>query len=116
VAVNETWFDKATEQKKERTTFVDCTAFGRTAEVISEYLGKGKPIFLVGKLQTDSWEDKTTGQKRSKLKVVIDKIEFLGAGKGGETRGEGRQSHSGEENQDTTEPSIKQIDESESPF
>ena len=64
----------------DETTFVDVTLWGRTAEVASEYLGKGSPVLIEGRLKLDQWE--TDGQKRSKLRVVADKMQMLG-GKGG---------------------------------
>ena len=64
----------------EETTFVDVTLWGRTAEVVGEYLGKGSPILIEGRLKLDTWE--TDGQKRSKLKVVGEKMQMLG-GRGG---------------------------------
>lgn len=102
IAINERWSDKSGE-KQERTTFVDCTAWAKTAEIIGEHLSKGKPIFICGKLQTDQWEDKTSGQKRSKLKVVVDKFEFVGGDRkqGGGSQGQ-YQSESGEGSQETT--------------
>jgi single-strand DNA-binding protein len=78
LALNHTWFDKSTNQKKETVTFVDVTLFGRTAEIAGEYLAKGRQALITGRLQTDTWEDKTTGQKRSKLKVVGDSLVLLG--------------------------------------
>ena len=79
-------------EKREETTFVDVTLWGRTAEVAGEYLGKGKPVFVEGRLQMDSWDDKNTGQKRSKLKVVGDNIQLLGTrGGGGNSEGGGYQ-------------------------
>ena len=60
----------------EETTFVDVTLWGRTAEVAAEYLGKGSPILIEGRLKLDTWE--TDGQKRSKLKVVAEKMQMLG--------------------------------------
>ena len=67
----------------EETTFVDVTLWGRTAEVVGEYLSKGSPIFVDGRLKLDSWETQD-GQKRSKLKVVADKMQFIGGkGQGG---------------------------------
>lgn len=62
----------------EETTFVDCEAWSKTAESISKFFTKGKPIFVEGRLKLDSWEDKTSGQKRSKLKVVVDSFQFVG--------------------------------------
>lgn len=71
----------------EETTFVDVTLWGRTAEVASEYLGKGAPILVEGRLKLDTWE--TDGQKRSKLRVVGERMQMLGGGGGG---GSSRQS------------------------
>lgn len=70
----------ATGEWVDETTFVDVTLWGRTAEVASEYLGKGSPILIEGRLKLDTWE--TDGQKRSKLRVVGEKMQMLG-GKGG---------------------------------
>ena len=65
-------------EKREETTFVDVTLWGRQAEVAGEYLKKGRPVFIEGRLQMDSWEDKATGQKRSKLKVVAEGMQLIG--------------------------------------
>jgi single-strand DNA-binding protein len=65
----------------DETTFVDVTIWGRTAEVASEYLGKGSPILIEGRLKLDTWE--TDGQKRSKLRVVCDRMQMLGGGPAG---------------------------------
>ena len=85
-------------ERREETTFVDITFWGRQAEVIGEYMKKGRPIYVEGRLQLDSWEDKTTGQQRSRLKVVGENFQFLGgrddAGGGGQSRSTS-QSHSG---------------------
>jgi single-strand DNA-binding protein len=81
LAVNRTWFDKASNQKKEEVTFVDVTLWGRDAEVAGEYLSKGKPVLIEGRLTLDTWDDKATGQKRSKLKVTGERVQLLG-GKG----------------------------------
>ena len=67
----------------EETTFVDVTVWGRTAEVMSEYLSKGSPVFIEGRLKLDSWEAQD-GQKRSKLKVICERMQLIGAkGQGG---------------------------------
>lgn len=66
-------------EKRESVTFVDVTLWGRTAEIVGEYCKKGNPLFVEGRLQLDTWDDKTTGQKRSKLKVVGDNIQLLGS-------------------------------------
>lgn len=79
-------------EKREETTFVDVTFWGRTAEIASEYLRKGRPIYVEGRLQLDSWDDKQTGQKRSRLKVVGEELQMLGSREGGgsgEQRGGG---------------------------
>jgi single-strand DNA-binding protein len=68
---------------KEEVAFVDCTAFGRQAETISQYCTKGKPIFVEGRLKFDTWDDKQGGGKRSKLTVVVENFQFLG--RAGET-------------------------------
>ena len=77
LAVNDRYQNKSTGQWEDRPNFVDCTAFGRTAENISKFFGKGRPIFIEGKLRFEQWEDRQSGQKRSKLKVVIDTWQFV---------------------------------------
>lgn len=64
-------------QLKEEVTFVDVEAWGRTAELVGQYLTKGRGCFIEGRLKLDSWEDKKDGQKRSKLKVVADNVQFV---------------------------------------
>ena len=91
VAVNRTY--KVGEEKREEVTYVEVTLWGRTAETAGEYCKKGRAVFIEGRLQLDSWEDKTTGQKRNKLRVVGDDYQLLdrrptggggGSGGGGE--------------------------------
>ncbi len=67
-------------EKREEVTFVDVEAWGQQGELIHRYLKKGSPIFLEGRLKFDSWESKE-GEKRSKLKVVLDRFQFLGGGR-----------------------------------
>lgn len=69
--------------RREETTFVDVTLWGRQAEVAGEYLKKGRPVYIEGRLQMDSWDDKNTGQKRTKLKVVGESMQLLGSRDGG---------------------------------
>lgn len=78
LAVNRVWTDRSSNERKEETTFVDVTLWGRTAEIAGEYLSKGRPCLIEGRLQLDQWEDKETGQKRSKLKVVGESLQLLG--------------------------------------
>jgi single-strand DNA-binding protein len=82
LAVNRYFNDKSTNERKEETTFVDVTLWGRQAELAGEYLAKGRPVMIEGRLQLDTWEDKQSGQKRSKLRVVGETMQFLGSGPG----------------------------------
>jgi len=61
----------------EETTFVDCTAWGKTAEIVEKYIKKGSLVFVGGRLKLDTWEDRQTGQKRSKLQIVVENVQFL---------------------------------------
>ena len=88
IAINRVFTPEGGE-KREEVTFIDLEAWGRTAEVIGEYFKKGKPIFIEGRLKLDSWDDKTTGKKMSKLRVVVESFEFLGSREGGGSGGEG---------------------------
>jgi single-strand DNA-binding protein len=78
VAVNERYTTAEGEQR-ESTTFVDVDVWGKQADTISQYLSKGSPIFIEGRLRLDTWDDKESGQKRSKLKVICDRFQFIGA-------------------------------------
>lgn len=81
MAINRKWFNKQTNENQEETTFVDMEAWGRTAEVLNQYLKKGRPLYVEGRLKLDQWQDKDGGN-RSKLKIVIESFEFLDSGKG----------------------------------
>lgn len=90
MAVSRQWFDKQTNSRREETTFVDVTLWGRQAEVAGEYLAKGRPVLIEGRLQLDTWDDKESGQKRSKLRVVGESMQMLGSrGEGGGGQGGG---------------------------
>jgi single-strand DNA-binding protein len=80
LAVNRTWKNEAGETKEE-VTFVDVDSFGRQAEVVAQYFRKGKPILLEGRLKLDQWDDKQTGQKRSRLGVVMEGFSFIDSGR-----------------------------------
>ena len=82
LAVNRVWTTESGEQKEE-VTFIDIEVWGRQAETAGQYLAKGRPVFVEGRLKLDSWEDKESGQKRNKLKVVAERVQFLGAPRGG---------------------------------
>jgi single-strand DNA-binding protein len=91
IAVNRFWRNQDGQQQEE-TTFVNVTAFGKQAETVGQYLKKGRPIFIEGYLRMDQWDDKQTGEKRSKLKIVLDRFEFIdskGDGGGGGAGGGG---------------------------
>ena len=81
LAVNRTWKDGESGETKEEVTFVDVDAWGRQAETIGQYLKKGRPIMIEGRLKLDTWEDKQTQQKRSKLGVVLETFQFLDSGR-----------------------------------
>jgi len=82
LAVNRQFKDESGATRDE-TTFVDIEAWGKQGELVSKYLTKGSPCFVEGRLRLDQWEDKTSGQKRSRLKIVLDNVQFLGGRSGG---------------------------------
>jgi single-strand DNA-binding protein len=79
LAINRSWKSE-TGEAKEEVTFVDIDAFGKQAETIGQYLKKGRPILVEGRLRLDQWDDKQTGQKRSRLGVVLEGFQFLDSG------------------------------------
>lgn len=113
-------FKGADGEVKEDSTFVDCEAWGRTAELVGQYLAKGSACYLEGRLKLDSWEDKDGG-KRSRLKVVADNVQFLGkpkakageAGEGGSaaTSGGDAQGSSPEARAAATQPATALLDQ-----
>jgi single-strand DNA-binding protein len=88
LAVNRVYSNDQGE-KIEETTFVDVELWGRTAEIAQEYLKKGRPVLIEGRLKLDTWDDKQTGQKRSKLRVVGEAMQLLGGRDGSPTGGGG---------------------------
>ena len=112
VAVNRAYTTDSGE-KREEVTFVDVTLWGRTAEIASEYLKKGRPVFIEGRLQMDTWDDKQTGQKRTRLRVVADNMQLLGGRPpgGAEPPGDSRQTSAPPKKSPSSEP-----DEDEIPF
>jgi len=85
-------------ENREETTFIDLEAWGRPAEVMSQYLTKGSPVFIEGRLKLDQWQDKETGGNRSKIKVVVENFQFVDSreGSGGGGGGGGGRSSSGD--------------------
>ncbi|HJY53765.1 MAG TPA: single-stranded DNA-binding protein [Candidatus Udaeobacter sp.] len=113
IAVNRNYTTESGE-KREEVTFIDVTLWGRTAEVASEYLKKGRPVFIEGRLQMDTWDDKQTGQKRTRLRVVAENMQLLGGrppGGAADAPGESRQSSAPPKPSASAEP-----DEDEIPF
>ena len=107
-------------EKREETTFVDITLWGRTAEIAGEYLKKGRPVFIEGRLQLDTWDDKQSGQKRSKLKVVGEGLQLIGSRPGGSSGGGGDDESSGAPRSSKSTPPPKAApsapDDDEIPF
>lgn len=77
LAINRKWKDDSGGEKEE-VTFVDCEAWSKAGENISKYCSKGSPLYVSGRLRLDTWEDKTTKEKRSRMKVVVEQFQFLG--------------------------------------
>ncbi len=82
LAINRIWNNEQ-NQKQEETIFVDVTLWGRQAELAQQYLTKGRGVYIEGRLQMDTWDDKETGKKRSKLKVIGETLQFLPDGRSG---------------------------------
>ena len=83
----------------DETTFIDVTLWGRQAELAQQYLTKGRGCFVEGRLQLDTWDDRETGKKRSKLKVVGENLQFLPDGRGSSGGGGGGGAPSGQQPQ-----------------
>ena len=119
LAVNRT-YTADNGEKREEVTFVDVTFWGRTAEVAGEYLKKGRPVFVEGRLQLDSWDDKQSGQKRSKLKVIGENMQMLGSPRGAGSGGGDEESSGGPRSSSRPAPPPKAApsapDDDEIPF
>lgn len=102
LAINRRWKSESGEAREE-TTFVDVDVFGRTAENCAQYLKKGSCAFVEGRLKLDQWDDKTTGQKRSKLGVVAESVQFIG-GKASASESPARPAPSGARGGAATQP------------
>lgn len=88
LAVKRSWRDANSGELKEEVTFVDIDAFGKQAETLGQYMKKGRPLMVEGRLRLDTWEDKQTNQKRSRLGVVLEAFQFLDS-KGSDEGGAG---------------------------
>jgi single-strand DNA-binding protein len=85
LAVNRKWKDEG-QQEREEVTYIDCEAWAKSGETISKYCTKGRPLYVQGRLRLDQWEDKTTKEKRSRMKVIVEQFQFLGSGREGDTQ------------------------------
>jgi single-strand DNA-binding protein len=110
-------------ESREETTFVDCEAWGRQAEVMNQYLSKGRPVLLEGRLRLDQWQDKQSGQNRSRLLVVIENFQFVGGrdeggggGGGGPREAQGPPPGSQQRSAPAGQPEYEPIDEDDIPF
>jgi len=90
IATSRSWTDKQTQQRREETEWHDVEVWGKQAEQCGEYLSKGRSVYVEGRLKTDKWQDKQTGQDRYKVKVVADTVRFLGGRGEGAPRGASR--------------------------
>jgi len=81
LATNRTYKDK-NGAKQEATEFHNVVAFGRTAEIIAQYVKKGRPIYVEGRIQTRSWDDKESGKKNYRTEIVVENFQFGDGGKG----------------------------------
>jgi single-strand DNA-binding protein len=95
LAVNERYKDSTTNEWKEKAVYVDVVVWGRQAETSGQYLSKGSPVLIEGRLQLDQWENQQ-GEKRSKLRVNASRVQFLSGGGGG-TQGGGSRPDAGTE-------------------
>lgn len=102
LAVNRTWKNEAGE-KQEEVTFINLEAYARLAEIIGEYCKKGNPIFVEGRLKLDTWEDKETQEKKSRMKVVVETMQLLG-GKRDDDDSRGGPQHAQEQRQPQRQP------------
>jgi single-strand DNA-binding protein len=122
IAVNRVYTTDSGE-KREEVTYVDVVLWARLAEIAGEYLKKGRPVFIEGRLQMDTWDDKQTGQKRTKLRVVGEAMQLLGSRPAGGTSApaeageEGKQARSsGKSSAPPPKPAAAEPDDDEIPF
>ena len=111
LATNRTYKDKE-GQKQEATEFHNIVAFGRSAELIAQYMKKGRPLFVEGRIQTRSWEDKETGKKNYRTEIVVDNFQF---GADGAARGGGASTSKDEQSAPKDNETIKYPDEEINP-
>ncbi len=117
LAVNRT-FRGSDGNRREETSFINCTAWGNTGETIAKYVGKGRQLLVSGRLQQRSWEDKETGKRRSAIDVIVEEFSFVNDGRGSGANAAGSsQKASSQLSADTAEVDADEpIDLSDIPF
>lgn len=117
LAVNRT-FRGSDGNRREETSFINCTAWGNTGETIAKYVGKGRQLLVSGRLQQRSWEDKETGKRRSAIDVIVEEFSFVNDGRGsGANAAGGSHKASSQPPADTAEVDADEpIDLSDIPF
>lgn len=103
LAINRRWRDPQTNEQREEATFVGCDAYGKTAEAIAKFLDKGRPLYVEGRLRDEQWKDKTTGENRHRMKVLVESFQFIDSKPAGE-----RQEPAGEYQRLTPPPTAPQ--------
>ena len=86
LAVSRSWRGSDGNQQ-ESTSFIDCVAWGKGGEIIAQYVQKGSPLLVSGRLEQRSWDDKETGKKRSSVEIYVEDFNFIGGGRGGDNAG-----------------------------
>lgn len=89
LAVNRITTGQNEGERREEVTYLDVTCWGRTGEIAAQYLAKGRPVFIEGRLQMDTWEDKQTGQRRSRIRIIAENLQLLGGRNEGAPQGGG---------------------------
>jgi single-strand DNA-binding protein len=120
LAVNRTWRG-ADGQQQEAVSYIDCVAWGKPGEIIAQYLQKGRALLVSGRLDQRSWDDKDSGQKRSKVEVIVEDFNFVDSGNGGGDGGSAPRTSSASTKQKKDDVQIddindQPIDLSEIPF
>jgi single-strand DNA-binding protein len=110
LAVNRTW-KGADGNTQESVSYIDCVAWGRTGEVIAQYMQKGRPMLVSGRLDQRSWEQ--DGQKRSKVEVVVEDFNFVGGGAGGDYQGSNNSARPKESTKKDKDIEIEDVDDDE---
>ena len=117
LATNRTYKDPQTGESKQETMFIDITVFGRSAEIVNQYLSKGRRVLVEGRLVLDQWVD-STGQKRSKHSIVAEKVQFMDTKNSNDNSGFNNYENMTQSQKPQTQNNVPSIDldEDEIPF